>query len=445
MQAHRSPAFRSLPAGGAASLALLLVGLRGASLGQVPTSPSIYGDWVVGHQVVSAGPDSGARRAMDIDIWFPTDAEQSTLSPTNYDGKTARFAFDTDQAAAGRQFPLIVYSHGWGGSPLANSYFAESMASHGFVVASTKHFDTSVQSAAVERPQDVSSVIDVMLANNAIADQDLSGLIDEESIGVAGFSIGGFTAMATAAGITVGNVTVPPDDRVRAIMPIAKAIPSDPGLIEADVTIPALMFVGKEDSSISNVRSDLPVMSSLSKYAVFVEDAGHLDVGQAYCQQSPMETACPNDDVLRVEALYGVAFFSKFLKDDDSFNNVLTQSYSTNYEPLAEFWDTGIADTDRDGKTTLADFAYLKEQFGAKGNLSRAERLADFNNDKAVDLKDFSILKKNFSGGMGAAAAVPEPTGIMLMGTSSLLTVVFGRRRLGRSTPARGRRVSPVL
>ena len=95
-------------------VALLVFGCNAVALGQEQTTPSQYGDWNIGHNVIHATPDSGAHRQMDIHVWFPTSADVSTLEPASYGKNTARFALETDQAVSDQSFPLIVYSPGWG-------------------------------------------------------------------------------------------------------------------------------------------------------------------------------------------------------------------------------------------------------------------------------------------------------------------------------------------
>lgn len=94
--------------------------------------------------------------------------------------------------------PLIVISHGHGGSDLGQHDLAVYLASRGFVVATLQHpkdnyKDTSgVGTAAVfiGRPIQVKATISMLLQ-----DARWKALINPDKIGVAGFSIGGYTAL----------------------------------------------------------------------------------------------------------------------------------------------------------------------------------------------------------------------------------------------------------
>jgi len=104
-----------------------------------------------------------------------------------------------DCPIAGDKLPLVVMSHGHGGSFVGHHDIAETLADAGFVVAAINHpGDTgSDMSRAedlteiVERPADIKRLIDFMLAGSPAAAK-----IDPQRIGLFGFSRGGYTALA---------------------------------------------------------------------------------------------------------------------------------------------------------------------------------------------------------------------------------------------------------
>jgi predicted dienelactone hydrolase len=104
-------------------------------------------------------------------------------------------------AVAGSSLPLIVISHGQGGSYLAHHDTASALANAGFVVVSLNHpgdsFDDEGAAQQLRifefRPRDVSRVISFMLSNWPHRQQ-----LDPGAIGVFGFSRGGYTALALA-------------------------------------------------------------------------------------------------------------------------------------------------------------------------------------------------------------------------------------------------------
>lgn len=97
--------------------------------------------------------------------------------------------------------PLVVISHGNGGSRLGHHDLATYLASHGFIVATLNHpkddFEDTSGVGHVEvlggRPAQVKSTISMLLA-----DPHWKTLIDPARIGVAGFSAGGYTSLMVA-------------------------------------------------------------------------------------------------------------------------------------------------------------------------------------------------------------------------------------------------------
>jgi predicted dienelactone hydrolase len=100
--------------------------------------------------------------------------------------------------------PLVVISHGHGGSDLGHHDLAEYLAGHGFVVATLEHpkdnfHDMSgVGSAAVldGRPIQVKAAITGLLD-----DPRWKTLINPDQIGVAGFSAGGYAALMVVGAV----------------------------------------------------------------------------------------------------------------------------------------------------------------------------------------------------------------------------------------------------
>ena len=119
--------------------------------------------------------------------------------------------------------PLVVISHGHGGSDLGHHDLAVYLASHGFVVATLQHPRDNFRDASgdghpevmVGRPIQVQATISMLLA-----DPRWKALIDPDRIGVAGFSNGGYTSL-----LLVGAVP-----RFTRFVGYCKAHPDDPGI-----------------------------------------------------------------------------------------------------------------------------------------------------------------------------------------------------------------------
>ena len=147
--------------------------------------------------------------ALVTDIWYPADpaaVEQSQWvgSPDAPFGKAGKAAPDAPVIAAPAKLPLILLSHGTGGSSAMIAWLGTALASHGYIAAAVNHPGNNalepytVQGFSIwwERANDLTAVINAMLADSTFGPR-----IDPSRIGAAGFSLGGFTMIEIAGGI----------------------------------------------------------------------------------------------------------------------------------------------------------------------------------------------------------------------------------------------------
>ena len=127
-------------------------------------------------------------------VFYPASARAE--SPTRvgpYEVQAAR-----DAPALSGAKPLVLLSHGHAGSNLGHHDLAIHLAGHGFVVATIAHSGDDFRDASLDghpevlggRPVQISATIDALLR-----DPRWKPLIDENRIGVAGFSNGGYTSL----------------------------------------------------------------------------------------------------------------------------------------------------------------------------------------------------------------------------------------------------------
>jgi dienelactone hydrolase len=191
-----------------------------------------------------------------------------------------------DVARAAGPFPLVLFSHGNNGIRFQSFFFAAHLASHGFVVISPDHHgNTFVDSllgvvdpqVAVNRPLDMSFLIDQFLAMNTETGNFFAGAIDPARIGLSGHSFGGYTTFALAGGAgPLGTFT---DARVKAIFPQAPAA-LFPDEFFATIVIPSLIVGGSIDvttpfdANQQRPFDHLPTGASVVGVAE-LDDAGH--------------------------------------------------------------------------------------------------------------------------------------------------------------------------
>lgn len=143
-------------------------------------------------------------------VWYPAAATaeekpQWIGQPPAALARAGDAAPDAALAARPRQFPLIVISHGTGGSALAMAWLGARLASHGFIAVAVNHpgnngldpYTAQGFSLWWLRARDLSAAIDGILA-----DPRFGPRIDARRIGAAGFSLGGYTVIEIAGGRT---------------------------------------------------------------------------------------------------------------------------------------------------------------------------------------------------------------------------------------------------
>jgi predicted dienelactone hydrolase len=169
--------------------------------------------------------------------------------------------------------PVIVFSHGLGGSREGYEYLGRQWASHGYVSVHVQHkgSDTDVwkgnarpmdalraaakdPSNAVNRPADVRFAIDKLTKMNR-QDGPLAGRLDMARVGAAGHSFGAYTTLAVAGEVFVGpfgrGISVA-DPRVKAAIPMSSPVPRRKETLDrafGSIKIPCLHMTGTEDSS----------------------------------------------------------------------------------------------------------------------------------------------------------------------------------------------------
>ncbi len=106
-----------------------------------------------------------------------------------------------DAPPADGRFPLILLSHGDGGHRLSHHDLATDLARHGFIVVTVTHPGDSDHDPAAWRSDRVlvGREYDLRAALDAVLDDEVFGAhVDRDRIGVAGFSLGGYTALTLA-------------------------------------------------------------------------------------------------------------------------------------------------------------------------------------------------------------------------------------------------------
>ncbi|RKH43737.1 alpha/beta hydrolase family protein [Corallococcus sicarius] len=143
--------------------------------------------------------DPVRRRTLKPLIWYPVapGTPMDNRAPSEV-FKPFFAAKDAPLSDARARWPLVLLSHGSGGSGIDLSWFGAHLAAHGFIVLSVNHPGNTFQDTsplgfarAWERPKDFTVILDHLLK-----DPTWGPRVDAERIGASGHSMGGYTAMA---------------------------------------------------------------------------------------------------------------------------------------------------------------------------------------------------------------------------------------------------------
>ena len=236
--------------------------------------------------------------------------------------------------------PVILFSHGLGGSREGSAFLGKHWAARGFVAVFLQHpgSDEGVwknlkpgermaamkTAANVEnfllRVADVPAVLDQLAAWNADAEHTLKGRIDMKRVGMAGHSFGAVTTQAVG-GQTAALGKSFTDARIRAALILSPSVPErgDANKAFGGVKIPWLLMTGTLDTSMirgGDAKSRLlvyPALPAGEKYQLVLDKAEH---------SAFVERALPGDKVERnpnhhkaVMAI-STAFWDAYLRGD---------------------------------------------------------------------------------------------------------------------------------
>ena len=151
----------------------------------------------IGFRDFETGADTA--RPLHVSLWYPARSGGTPgIVGENrvFRGIAARTGAEPEMGP----HPLVVLSHGYGGSWRNLNWLAGELVAQGYVVAAPDHpgtttFNRDPASAAQiwERPKDLSRVIDAVLADPALA-----GDVDASRIAAIGHSLGGWTVTSAA-------------------------------------------------------------------------------------------------------------------------------------------------------------------------------------------------------------------------------------------------------
>lgn len=329
--------------------------------------PFERGPFPVGVRTATAVDRARGDRLLTVEVWYPAAAEHAGQdlaegSRDTYDlipgFPPVRQEALRDAAPRGGKYPLVAFSHGFGGHRRQTTFLCTHLASHGYVVASADHTgntlfdilqfvmaiqmggappdpDALIRECIKDRPADVTFLIDRMHDGFV---PEIAHLIDPERVGMTGHSLGGWTTLAATAR----------DRRIQAALPLAPAGGSSPmpvdslkGSLDFDWRreVPTLYLVAERDSILP-----LPGMHELfaqtqpPKRMIVLKNADHMhfcdrveethelfrsmappgDFERVAKTVPPVTELCPGEHAYLFARALGLAHMDAHLKGDET-------------------------------------------------------------------------------------------------------------------------------
>lgn len=263
--------------------------------------------------------DAGRKRNVPVKIYYPH-----------------------DDSGGKPPWPVIIFSHGLGGSRETYGYLGAYWAAHGYVSVHLQHpgsDETVIKDSAepwrdlrraamkpesiVNRPLDGKFAIDRLKALNDDPAFPLHGKLDLSRIGVAGHSFGAYVTMALAGQSFMNGRDVAPfkDNRIKAGLALSTPVAGtgrDKDILYAPIRIPIFHMTGTTDDSpigeTTAAQRRLPFdhTKNAPAYLVTLADGDHMIfAGRRIGPEQPNDAA--------VQALIcksSTAFWDAWLKGD---------------------------------------------------------------------------------------------------------------------------------
>lgn len=235
--------------------------------------------------------------------------------------------------------PVILFSHGLGGSDKGCSYLGTHWAERGYVAVAIQHpgSDESVWQGTADpmsamnkaanvknlllRLKDIPAVLDQLTAWNQETGNPLHNKLDLDKIGMSGHSFGAVTTEGVS-GETLGWAgTRYTDPRIKAALCLSPSSPEHgkPSQAFASVKIPWMLMTGTNDEApighqtLASRLAVFPALPAGGKYELVLNGADH-----AAFTDNPFPKSVKNPNHHKAILALSTAFWDAWLKDDKS-------------------------------------------------------------------------------------------------------------------------------
>ncbi|MCP1310162.1 alpha/beta hydrolase family protein [Paenibacillus tyrfis] len=212
------------------------------------------------------------------------------------------------------KFPLVLISHGTGGSPLMYRTLARYLAQNGFIVGMPEHPFNNRNNNSLEgtiqnltnRPRHIRMAVDWFFENKMF-----EGKVKPDAVSIIGHSLGGYTVLATAGGLPTSFphetpdgqpqlIEVAPDPRIRSLVLLAPAsvwFRAEGAL--SSVTVPILMLDAEKDPYTPSFHAQIILRGVAAQNKIqyrTVENAGHFSFLSPFPESMITPSFLPSQD-----------------------------------------------------------------------------------------------------------------------------------------------------
>jgi predicted dienelactone hydrolase len=295
--------------------------------------------------------EGGVTKDLDVAVWYPTAAQPRLYQ---YAGPTyGRVTRDAAPLTGFGTFPMLAFSHGYGGCGLASSFFTEELASRGWIVACPDHHDTqnafsstSGRNENLDRREFLEGAKDIVnttpeergkfmyrpeeleaTINGMIASSMFGKLIDITRIAAGGHSFGGFSSMALC-----GTIPGYQDSRIKALLLFSTGAGAYLMTEEemARVAIPSMLMMGEKERDQKRGEKTMEVLEQtiftnmpVPKYFLEIRGATHFSFNIRTSSGIGTRLLSGSDQEFDVIIRYSIAFLEKHVAGNTAYNRVL--------------------------------------------------------------------------------------------------------------------------
>ncbi|MBN1382792.1 MAG: hypothetical protein JXA41_14060 [Deltaproteobacteria bacterium] len=329
---------------------IMIYAATGLNAQEGPCSPSFH----VGYRVLDFKyQEDGHEKILTVAVWYPTVAPPK---PLIYGGVVeGHAALDAVPLTENGPYPLLVFSHGYGGSGLSAAFFTERLAACGWIVAAPDHHDrypaVRIRTGRVEdfnrqgfwrEARDIGAsspegrgkyqirLDEMKLAIDRMVDSDVfHRLIDGSRIAVGGQSFGGYTALGLC-----GTIPERFDPRIRAVLLFSTGAGGylfrESEL--ARVRMPSMLYLGQREreqlrgtQTMTEIANKIYTNLPPPKYFLEVKGANHFSFNNGFADGPRARLLSGTPEQFDVIRRYSIAFLEKHVAGKEASGRILEQ------------------------------------------------------------------------------------------------------------------------